>query len=366
MKRISIFATYLGKINRGAETFVIELTKELKKKYNITIYSSSKVEGLEDHIKIVKYDLPIWFEIYQRIYNTNRYFAFICDRIYYAIPTVIEQYYFNRALHKQYSKFLNESDIIFPNNGIWGVRLANKIRKIKDIPFIYTGHGGIGDGERKIIKLMPDRYIALTEESKKWATTYCKNVNKIYNGINLDEFSPSPHKNDRVKTILCVGAFTHFKRQKLLINAIEKLENVKLILLGKGELEEKLKIYGKKTLGNRFEIKSVSYKEIRKYYNECDAFSLPSLNEPFGIVYLEALASNKPIIAPNDETRKEIIGDAGVYCDVTNPQEYALAIKEAISKDWYNIPRRRAEEFSWSRIAKEYDDLIQCVTDKYK
>ena len=38
MKRIAVLATYVGKINRGAETFVIELCKHLRKNYIVDIW----------------------------------------------------------------------------------------------------------------------------------------------------------------------------------------------------------------------------------------------------------------------------------------------------------------------------------------
>ena len=114
-------------------------------------------------------------------------------------------------------------------------------------------------------------------------------------------------------------------------------------------------------LENRFEIKSVSYNEIKIYYSKCDVFSLPSLNEPFGIAYLEALASNKPIVAPDDKNRREIIGNAGIYCDVTNSQEYAKALVNAINVRWNDIPRKRAELFNWDKIALKYVEVIESL-----
>ena len=49
MKRIAVLATYVGKINRGAETFVIELCKHLRKKYIVDIYAAGMVEELKEN-----------------------------------------------------------------------------------------------------------------------------------------------------------------------------------------------------------------------------------------------------------------------------------------------------------------------------
>ena len=85
----------------------------------------------------------------------------------------------------------------------------------------------------------------------------------------------------------------------------------------------------------------------------------PSYFESFGIVYLEAMASGLPIVAPDDLARREIIGPAGILTDVDNPQIFASAIEEAINKSWSNIPRRQSEKFSWDEICKMYEQLFK-------
>ena len=93
---------------------------------------------------------------------------------------------------------------------------------------------------------------------------------------------------------------------------------------------------------------------------------MPSLEEPFGIVYLEAMASNLPIVAPDDSQRREIIGDAGLFCNVENTEDYASAITKAIEIDWGKKPLERAKKFDWNNIGKQYIELIYEVIKKSK
>jgi glycosyltransferase involved in cell wall biosynthesis len=150
------------------------------------------------------------------------------------------------------------------------------------------------------------------------------------------------------------------KRQKLLIDAMEILDKGTLILIGDGEMKKEIEEYGKKKLKHRFVLKSVKYKDLNYYYNICDLFSLPSLAEAGGTVLFESLASNKPIVSTDDALRREVVGDAGVLCNVENIHEYANAITKCYDIKWGNIPEQRAiNNFSWDKIAKDYERVIE-------
>jgi len=97
-----------------------------------------------------------------------------------------------------------------------------------------------------------------------------------------------------------------------------------------------------------------------KYYRAANIFTLPSWSyEAFGIVYLEAMASGIPVVATDDELRREIVGDAGILVDPTDLDSYANALKKALSIDWGNKPRIQAEKFDWDKIAKKYEKLFE-------
>nr|AIA89301.1 Glycos_transf_1 [uncultured Nostoc sp.] len=63
-----------------------------------------------------------------------------------------------------------------------------------------------------------------------------------------------------------------------------------------------------------------------------DVFALPSLGEPFGIVYVEAMAAGLPVVAPDDNIRREIIGEAGILCNCKIAKEFANALDRAMNK----------------------------------
>jgi len=226
-----------------------------------------------------------------------------------------------------------------------------------------AGQSGIGWDDRWNLLMKPDVFIALTDRQLEWAknATVWKTQKfvKISNGVDIKEFN---QKVSSVKIklskpiVITVAASIKSKRVEQAIVAISRLDNVSLLLLGSGYLDNQIDNLAKKLLPNRFVHLSVSHQEISRYYKSADVFTLCSdSSEAFGIVYLEAMASGLPCVATDDQSRREIVGDAGIY--VKNPDdstEYAAAIQKALSTDWGNKPITRAKQFAWEKITKEY------------
>jgi glycosyltransferase involved in cell wall biosynthesis len=378
---ILILAPFVGVSTRGAETFVIEWVNALKDRYDITVFSYTKHPALIDsHVEVVpRSTLPKFVDAYKSF--TNKLTSFlsrkqspllqvlkvpikfllrILDRTIYFSSGAIEQYFFSKYV---FSKVSNGYDVIFPTNGIWGVSFAKDYTKKHSGIVLYTGHGGIGIEEKAIINKDIDAYIATTPTTYKWSKQFSDKVSYIPIGISLERFENSIIEKSEYSQlarpiILCVGAFTPFKRQKLLIDAMSHTTG-SLILIGDGELKSELQEYCETKLPGRYFITHQPYKEMPYFYSLSDVFSLPSDNEPFGIVYLEAMAANKPIVAPDDGSRHAIIGDAGIYCDVTNAKIYAKAIEEAVQKEWNNVPKDHVKKhFSWDSISEQYHQII--------
>lgn len=367
MKKIAILAPYVGTINRGAETFVIELTRKLSSSFDIDVYTLKSEPAIEQHIHTIEIRNDVLFNLHNKIYSNCKIYRKLINRFYYLIPDVIFQKKFSAKafMEMQTQKY----DLVFPNNGVWGAKFADKYRMKNHVPFLYTGHGGIGLGERYIIETNPNAYVCLTQKHLSWATSVRKGRNTkllvIPNGVCVDDFYHIREKRKK-KTILSVAALTDFKRHELTIKAISKIPNVNLVILGKGEEEKKLRELADTYLSGRCVITSTSYSDVKNYYSCSDLFVLPSKEEPFGIAYLEAMASNIPIVAPDDSQRREIIADAGLYCNVEDSEEYAETIKKALIINWENKPLERARLYDWNRVASKYGELINQIIDENK
>lgn len=364
MNNIAILAPYVGSVNRGAETFVIELTKKLVSTYGIDVYTLEEEATIIENIITVDVHKPSILLIHEKLYNRYDIYRRIINKIYCLHPDVIFQYLFSK---RAFSLISNKKyDLLFPNNGIWGAIYSRKYREKNGTPFIYTGHGGIGRGEKIILNNNPNAYICLTKKQFAWANAIKSDRTQIHlipNGVNVSNFMHCVNKINQRKIVLTVGALTNFKRHELTIAAISKLKDVELIILGKGEEEVKIRKLSEKLLHGRCLVTATDYESINEYYKMADLFVLPSKEEPFGIVYLEAMAANLPIVAPDDCQRREIIENAGLFCNVENVDEYANNIKLALSINWGTLPRDRALKYDWIKISDLYSNLIFGITN---
>lgn len=308
--KIAFLNKYQNRVSRGAETFVSELGKRLSKNHEVEIISDI------NYISLLK---------------------------------------------KKY-------DVIIPTNGRFQVFFVRLISWIKGVKMIVSGQSGIGLDDRLNLYSFPDRFIGLTSYQSNWAkkiNSFVK-VEIIPNGVDLKKFTINnlqfTKKKNRQKVILAVGAFTKEKRHELTIDAVSKLKNVKLIIVGGGgDKKNEIINYGLKVLGEeRFEATSVSFEKMPEFYRNADVLAFPTVPwESFGIVMVEALSFGLPVVATDDPIRREIVGDAGIFVDPTNTEAYANALEKALSTDWGDKPRAQAEKFSWDKIAEKYEELFK-------
>ena len=143
-------------------------------------------------------------------------------------------------------------------------------------------------------------------------------------------------------TVLFVGRFYRRKRVELLLRAAAALRghipNLEVRLVGAGpcgprlhRLSAALKLAGTVTwLGD------VSRSQLVAEYNRADLFCLPSVQEGFGIVLLEAMAAGKPIVAARAAAIPEV-APHGLLVEPESAEALAAGIEEL-----YRSPEKRA------------------------
>lgn len=358
--KIAIVVPGIGVINRGTERVVVELTQRLQQNYDITILCRREINSYCKKIWAISRD-NVFTNLVHRIPFVNRVLNFCC-----LDPLSVELLSANISALKILIK--GNFDLTISVTEVWGALCCNILRTLKKVPFIVIQQAQYGKWEVWSAAQQPDAYIALTQGMKKKLNRRFKNlkITCIPNGVDIEKFVPHPQRNLynlQRPIFLAVGALEPVKRMDLAIRAVGALNQGSLLLVGDGELKRDLLNLGKDLLGQqgRFLLTSASLSEMPSYYNICDVFTLPSSGEAFGNVYIEAMACNKPIVTTNDETRRELIEDAGVFCDCSNIEEYAIALEEAAQTDFGDKPRKRAEGFSWGNISKRYDELLQPI-----
>ncbi|MDR2395766.1 MAG: glycosyltransferase [Endomicrobium sp.] len=145
----------------------------------------------------------------------------------------------------------------------------------------------------------------------------------MYNGIDLKKFYSNNNARKEIRKIynianseflfLNIGRLTLAKDQKSLIEAFsllsQKHTNIKLMIIGNGDLEQELKNFAIEKNVNNLVIFTGNIKNVQDYYNASDVFVLSSAWEGFGIVIAEAMACALPVIATNAGGVREVLND---------------------------------------------------------
>jgi len=164
-----------------------------------------------------------------------------------------------------------------------------------------------------------------------------KNINLIYNRIDLSQFSPEVKPAFRAEkpVVICVGRLIKEKNQACIIKAVKDLD-VTLLIIGNGvEYENLVKLTNELGIKDkvRFET-SIPHEKIQEYYAASTLFALPIKYGGFAIPALEAAASGVPVILPKQEfdPDPDIIKDFALLVD-NNPESFREAILKVISDE---------------------------------
>ncbi|MDA4130895.1 MAG: glycosyltransferase family 4 protein [Thaumarchaeota archaeon] len=184
--------------------------------------------------------------------------------------------------------------------------------------------------------------------------------------------------NPGEKVILFVGRLTEQKGCEFLIRAIPfvaRFSEVRLLIVGDGYLRGELELIAAKS-GAAGKITFVGYlndHDLSELLLSSDVMVIPSIYEPFGVVALEAMAANLPIVASNIDGLAEIIRheENGILVFPKDSSSIAWGISRILS-DPKNTQRlidnaRKDVEvrFSWDSVSKQtvqaYRDALKSV-----
>ncbi len=215
--------------------------------------------------------------------------------------------------------------------------------------------------------------LPVSQDLKKAIESYgIKNKFRVVpNVVNSEIFYPSLNKNKSdKKRILLVALLSPIKGIPYLLQALaqlkEKRQDFVLDIVGDGpnrqeyeeltkklQLDEMVKFYGLKTKV-----------EVAEFMRGCDFFVQPSLFETFGVIYIEAMACGKPVVATNLSVFQEKISkDRGMLVSRENSDALSEAIAHMLDhyQDYSSekIAQYVKDKFSYGVVGKELDDIYR-------
>ena len=309
----------------------------------------------------------------------------------------------------------NEADVVHCHT--WYTHLAGIMTKLNyGIPLVVSAHSleplrpwkreQLGGGYdfscwvEKTAMEMADAVIAVSEGTKddilKHFNVAPEKIHVIFNGIDTEEYKPvdpTPALKkygvpDDKPFVLFVGRIT---RQKGIVHLVEAIKHMRAgynIVLCAGapdtdeiaaEMKSAVAEVSKERDGIYWIDEMISKSDVIELYSGAAVFCCPSIYEPFGIINLEAMACETPVVGSNVGGIPEVVvhDETGYLVPVAqqqqspfsplHPAEYAEDLAHAINRlmehpekreRFAKAGRKRAvEQFSWTSIAEQTRDL---------
>jgi len=174
-------------------------------------------------------------------------------------------------------------------------------------------------------------------------------------GSNISNINNENPQKYYSKNILFVGAVWERKGGPILMeifrNVLNKYPDATLTIVGckpKNITQPNCNVVG-----------SIAIEDVSKYYNSANVFCLPSLREPFGFAFVEAMNHRLPIIANNIGCLPDLVtNDFNGYLIDNNVNDYTAAICKLfdnpekckiMGENGYHYAQSK---FTWSRVGK--------------
>ncbi len=273
------------------------------------------------------------------------------------------------------------------------IQIAKFYQKKFDIPVIYTCHSlvaledGLNDKNKIRAMRLQEQMLRIADRivvpSHAESITlqhvypfYCNKVVVIPHGVTKQSNTSRGPQNH----LLFVGRIIPIKGVDHLLRAIailiKKYPTVKLDIIGTGSIGyvRHLKQIARR-LGVASRVRWLGYRkqtQIQKMYSSHGALIMPSLQESFGLVALESLASGIPLVATRAGGLSDFVSNKVAQIIPAPKSPYIAA---AIEQMWNNqertnervsTGRKLANQYQWPQIATRYQIVFQQIIARKK
>lgn len=301
---------------------------------------------------------------------------------------------FSKGIEGLWEKYMkNQSvDMIHAHCCVWAGYAAMKLSEKTKVPYVITEHATlfqlhkdeISSANNTVIKeafQKASKVICVSKAFAKLLEEYTDNIEVIGNVVDCEQFKTSDitskeHEGCRFLTVCYMEeeAQLYKKGIDILIKAWAKVASkhpqARLIVGGGGKALEKVVEWTKEynvTDSVEF-LGALERPQVVEQMQLCDCFVLPSRYETFGVVYIEAMACGKPVIAVANGGPDDFVHEFnGILIQPEQEEELVQALEKIISaKEQQNSPyepERIAlyveEKFSYQAIAEQLEKVYK-------
>ncbi|HVG78114.1 MAG TPA: glycogen synthase [Patescibacteria group bacterium] len=233
------------------------------------------------------------------------------------------------------------------------------------------------------------RVIAVSHKMREDILEYFKadpaRVVVIHNGIDPDQFRRTTDRDAldrlgvRAPYVLFVGRITDQKGIFHLLEAAKALPaGVQVVVCASApdtpEIEERLRraVAGQPNV--KWINEMVPVPVVTQLYSHAAVFCCPSVYEPFGLINLEAMACETPVVASGVGGILEVVehGKTGLLVPPAQPAALAEALTRVLgnrdrARDMGKAGRRRVEEkFAWASVAERTEQVYADAIAEFK
>ena len=365
--RIGIVCPYSFDIPGGVQSHILQLAESIQKDgYYVSVITPSS-----SNTKVPKYVLPVGKSI-SVPYNGS-----------------VARLQFGLTTHCKIKKWItdNKLDILHlhePSAPSLSMLALCSAR----IPIISTFHTSIKKSWiLNISKLAMKPFckkivgrIAVSELARHWQEeTLGSNIMEIPNGVDIDAFRNAPKMVGYPRpgySILFLGRFEEPRKgMAILLSALSKLvqhfENIEILVAGSGDNTALKREAGSLKKHFRF-LGQIDDKTKAVVMRSADIYCAPNLGgESFGIVLIEAMAAQTPIVASNLNAFKSVLayGQAGKLFPVGDSNALASALinmlnNKAIRKNYIQQANLHVLRYDWSVISKQITRMYESSLTK--
>lgn len=300
---------------------------------------------------------------------------------------------FAQGIQKLYVQYMQENrpDIIHAHCCVWAGYAAMKLSGQIGIPYVVTEHATlfqlhrdeISEKNDKVIRIIfqkAARVICVSGTFAKLIESYRPDIDVVGNVVNCDAFVPradsEKHRGVRFLTVCYMEeeAQLYKKGIDILIQAwtevVKKYTDVKLVIGGGGSAKTKVVQWVEEHGISKYVefTGALDRRQVIQQMQSCDCFVLPSRYETFGVVYIEAMACGKPVIAVANGGPDDFVKTFNGLLIKPEAEEMVQAVYEMIGHltggNYYQeekISNYIKSKFSYEAIAEQLEAIYNSI-----